>query len=313
MKKIIVTLLVIAAFAGISSCNNTAKQSQATTDTQMEDIFSQLNKFEKATTTETYLNDSLAQKFPGTLLFFGQTKNKKGNVIIVNSLPATFSSMTDLTKALRELTGGVHMVNVTLLEDGDHFLALLPKHSFENDLDLSPALEEYGMKFDQINDLISIRFKKKGSALNVAVLDELDSSKIDGKPCTVRTLNTTGRNGELCQYVTHGVIHWIKPEVKKRLDQIAKSSNGGRVHMLAGNGEYAVRVEDSLWNKILGMSGGSVVVNIDGKDVLLGMNTARMRYVLAKGTDTSMITMLGFQPIVSADLGRVQPSHYRGQ
>lgn len=171
MKKAILMLVATTlAFIGCVS-NNTHKNSTTTVD-----LISKLNSFEIAKTTESYMTDSLAQLFPETLMFLGHTENKVGYMLLMNTLPTTYSiyqSKPDMSKYFS-------WVNITLVKNEGHTLGLLPRHAFVNDGEITDAMKQYGMNFAEKKDLICINLKKIDQALSVLPADELNGEKING-------------------------------------------------------------------------------------------------------------------------------------
>ncbi len=290
MKKVILVLVATTfAFFGCVS-NNTQKT---------DDLISKLRSFEIARTTENYMTDSLANLFPETLMFLGHTENKVGYMLLMNTLPTTYS----FYKSKPDMFKYFSWVNITLVKNEDRTLGLLPRHAFVDDVEITDVMKTYGMNFAEKKDLICINFKKIDQALSVLPLDELKGEKINGSECTIRALNCTGVNGELCQYVITGKVYWIGNEGKKELSKDARTSKGEPIFEIPGDGMYVIRVEDSLWKKIPGMSGGSAVVTLGGKDFLLGLNTERFGLMTISDTkDTTMLAMLAIQPITTADI-----------
>lgn len=292
-------MFVAISFALYACVSNTHKNSTATVD-----LISKVSQFEIAKTTESYMTDSLAHRFPETLMFLGRTDNKGGYMLLMNSLPNTYDMYKEYkAKMNTDMSKYFSWVNITLIDNGNNTLGLLPRHAFVDDSELTGVMTSYGMNFSEKKDLICINLKKSDQSLPVLPLDELNGEKINGSPCTVRTLNCTGDNGEICQYVIQGKVYWINPSDKAELSNFGRTSNGGPIYEIPGKGMYVIRVEDKLWKKIPGMSGGSAVVSIDGKDYLLGLNTERIGLMSISPTkDTTMFVMLAVQPITTSDI-----------
>lgn len=295
MKKLIISALTLL----IVSCNNQQKPAPKGNMTpELSAIIDRASSFEKATATETPLTDSLAEHFPETLMFIGRMQG--GDVLFFNTLPTTFT----LYQERRDIFDHLSYVNITLFEKEKYTLGMLPKHSFEkDDSDIIEMLKAQGMNFSQSKDLITIRFKKKNQGLNVSALDSIDGKKLENAPCVIRTLNRTGKDGALCEYVFQGKVHWIDSAGKRALGSVSRTSRGGPVFPMQGDGLLVMRIPDDMWDKIPGMSGGSAVATIDGKEYLIGTNTERAKMLTSDSNgDVSPITMLVIQPVTKADL-----------
>lgn len=251
--------------------------------------------FEKATYTKSIVSEKTAYNYPGTFIFILIDEKEEQGIILLSSLPK-LSSFYDTTLAYMKHG------NVSLVEVKGQVYGIMPKHVFEEKIDIEEMLRQRKFSVSSSGDIVIFKASRKQKPLVVDLLDKLDPEKLDGAPCTINTLNCYKKDFNLYQYQIKGTLHYLTQQEQDYLFKNAWNSYGERVSGPNTEGMYLVRVPDLLFNEIPGMSGGSVVVNIEGKDYFLGLNTQRMRMISLVGEDTNYITLIGIQPVLTSDI-----------
>ena len=254
--------------------------------------------FDSATVTSHFLDEKTASSFPGTILMVAEAN---GNMAVVfNSLPLTVSDFTDDYNAFQH-------GNVTMLEVDGQTYGIMPKHMFGKDIDLREALRSQNFNIVKNNsDIVSIRLKKKQATLTAEPFEKLEPEKLDGAPCTVRTLNYFKGEPGIREYLIQGTLHYISPTFQKANAVNTVNMFGKKTEGVPTDGMYVVRVPNVFFWDILGMSGGSATVTVDGKERFLGTNNFRFTPIITGGKDTTVMVMLAIQPVLKKDLSEDQ-------
>lgn len=265
--------------------------------TSPEQIAAKLSTFEKASVSERVLTDTLANICPQTFLFLGLLRDDVG-VIIMNSLPKTIQDFNPVYFQMSHC-------NLTFLQKNDQVYGLVPQGAFGKNVDLFTLLQAGGFQANLAKDLGLVTIplgKVEQYSLSLPLLDHLNPEKLEGSPCTVRTINCYENTASPYLYIMHGVLHRLTENEKKYMNIYANSTSGAKGDQTLGEDFYVVRVPDTFSEKILGMAGGSVTVTIDKKEYFFGVNTLRIRTGTSTGNDTSWVTMMGIQPIKNDDI-----------
>lgn len=225
------------------------------------------------------------------------TMEVNGNVALVfNTLPVTVSDFVDDYNKFQH-------GNMTMLEVDNQTYGIVPKHMFSDNLDLREALRSQGFNMvENSSDLVSIRLKKKQAVLTAKPFEKLEPAKLEGAPCTIRTLNYFKSEPGIREYLIQGTLHYISPTFQKANDQNATDMFGKKTSGIPTDGMYVVRMPNAFFWDILGMSGGSATVTVDGEERFLGTNNFRFTPIITEGKDTTVLVMLAIQPVLKSDL-----------
>lgn len=284
-------VIVVTIIFVVKSLNNDEKNisSQA-----MEVMLRKIQNFEKAEVVKTNLDEMSASIFPGTLIFV--LKDENYGLMVLNSLPRLYAEYDTIYSCM-------HHGNVTLLESNSKGVtAVMPKHMFDDDIDLISILKEQGFNPSSKGDLVTINFKRMQNSLACKMLDKLDPKQLDGASCELKTLNCFNYDKNLYQYKFNGTIHYLSVEEQKMIVRDAVNSFGEKAQTAPTKGLYVISVPNALFNDIPGMSGGSVVVKLKGEDYFLGINTHRLVVGYMDGKDTIINTLVVVQPVLSSDI-----------
>lgn len=291
MKKIFfIVALVVFIFSLIYFFSGEKKE----TNLNLGDL-NRISSFRQATFSKNVVTEESSVEFPGTFIFGASTEGL--SITLLPSLPG-------LCKNYDTILTRMQHGNVVMLETRGETYGVMPKHIFGDDLDVALMLKEAGFNVSSKGDIVTVPIsgdKIKGR-LKLSLLDNLPLENLENSSCVVRTLNCYKGDPNLYQYRIEGTLHYINNTEKEFLLQYARDSQGKKVSQTATDGLFVIRVPDQLFNEIPGMSGGSVVVNIKGKEYFLGMNTLRIMFGAVSGKDTLRSTMIGIQPVLSRDI-----------
>lgn len=247
----------------------------------------------EANIQEVPLNEELATTFPQSLIFIGKM-SETSYITVLNSLPTTQAVYDSVFAKMMH-------ANMTLLEYDNKVFGLIPKHAFRADFELLEILSGLGFKAKQKNDLVTIILDKNQKCLTAKPLEEVDSL-LQGVDGTVQTLNCFIDDQFIHQYTISGKVFYIPADQMKQMTKGAKQTNGQLSESEFSRGAYVVKIPESLWEKIPGMSGGSLTANINGKEKFLGLQTNRMIMGgIEPNGDTTKFFLLGFQPVLEED------------
>lgn len=294
MKKsyLIISVLVIFVIVFVVS-KSINKNDEPKVNSAMAEMITKINGFEKAEVIKTSLDETSASMFPGTFIFV--LRNENMNLMVLNSLPRLYAGYDTIYAQM-------HHGNVALIESDRGVVAVMPKHMFDNDLDLISTLKEQGFNPSTNSDVITINFKRMQNPLTCKLLNKLEPNDLDGSHCVLKTLNCFPKDKNLYQYKIEGTLHYLSPEEQKIISKDAVNRLGKKAEVTPTKGLYVMSVPNTLINEIPGMSGGSVVVNFKGEDYFLGINTHRLIIGSMIGKDTIMNTLVVVQPVLSSDM-----------
>ena len=295
MKKnyFVISLVVLAlVFMIFHNTNNTKKSEDFRVDPPIEKLLAKIKTFEPAIVMKTTIDATSALSFPGSFIFVANSENI--HVVVFNSLPSLY-------KGYSEFFSQMQHGNITLLETDKGIKAIMPKHMFGDDVDLVSMLEEQGFKPGIKGDLVTLPIKRLQDAIKYKPFDVIKPNDLDGVSCTIKTLNCFN-DKNLYQYNIQGTLHYLSPDEQKMISRDAKNSFGKKAEVTPTDGLYVISVPNSLFKEIPGMSGGSAVVNVNGENYFLGINTHRLLVGYIAGVDTIRNTLMAIQPVISSDL-----------
>jgi hypothetical protein len=215
--------------------------------------------------------------------------------MVLNSLPRLYAGYDTIYSLMQH-------GNVALLESGKGVVAVMPKHMFDNDVDLISMLKEQGFNPSANGDIVSINFKNMQNSLSCKWLDKLEPSDLDGTDCVLKTLNCFPKDKNLYQYKIEGTLHYLSPKEQAIISKDAVDRLGVKAEITSTKGLYVISVPNTLIEEIPGMSGGSVVVKLKGEDYFLGINTHRLVIGSMVGKETIINTLILVQPVLSSDI-----------
>lgn len=291
MKKVILIAFLSLNFVSCQLSNPEQKKEPLALDST---IIAKINSFEKAEISKQKVNEISASEFPGTLVFVFQKENK--SLIVLNSLPNLYKGYD------AEIYSKMQHGNMSIIESDEGIFGLIPKHVFVGlNEDLVLSLKAKGLKPNPNEDIITFTLPKKiQKTLTCKLFDNLEPERLEATPCILKTLNCF--DSSIYQYKIKGVLHYLSPEEQELIFKNALNSLGQKAEAVNTKGLYVVSVPNDIFDEILGMSGGSCTVNIDGEDYFLGINTNRLVTLSTNGKDTIMNTLMVIQPVLSSDL-----------
>lgn len=289
------TVILVSACAGTKDEQHSGSISaEEKSNVNPRQLFMHMDSFPIAKVTKETVTKKVAGNLPVTQIYMLDSDNISGAIMM--SLPSLvdFYSMDTLPM----LPHG----NITLLNYSGQVFGIMPKHMFRTK-NLHEVLKSSNIFSEEHGDIVTTKLKEIQKPITCEPFNYLDPSVLDGVSCTINSLNSF--SGEpIYDYEIRGVLKYLEEEEINYLLRDAKSLEhpAQKVDKTKRTGQYVVRVPDSLFSQVPGMSGGAVTVIINGKERFLGVNNERMFYEVKIGKDTLRATLMAIQPVLKSDL-----------
>jgi hypothetical protein len=289
MKKALSFLLLAGIVTALYFSGHQSNQTK-------ESVYQKLFSAKEASVSRVALTDSIARSSSQTFLFLYTVPRSNASMIVLNSLPKTVDEFDSILPHLRH-------GNVSLVEFGGQKYGLVPQYMLPG-TDLAEMLELGGFRVKLMEDrnVVQFGFKNENQrAFSPEVFDRIQPDLLNGKSCTIRTLNCYRGETIPYQFTMSGPLNYLTPQEKAVIESSKNDSGTKLGSFVKSKGLYLVRIPERYAKEAFGMSGGMVTATIDGKEYLVGLTVNPLQLEAADGVTHASATFLCVQPIVASD------------
>jgi hypothetical protein len=260
-----------------------------------QESIARITTFSEAGVAKEILSAETAKDFPGSLVFAAAWPED-------NKAVTAIPDLRGLSQGKDTIWSLMNHCNLTLLSVDGSVYAVMPKSVRGEDLDLGNALKQNGFKVSAKGDLIMFASNDfEQTPISHPLLEKINPS-LDDSPCTIRLLNYFQGDKHVYRYTIRGTVYYLNPHDQELIQRSCRYPYGGNEEAIRPHsGMYVVRIPNIMSEEIIGMYGGSAIVNFKGQEYFLGLNSMSIMLAAMGDDETTYITLIAIEPVLKSD------------